>query len=896
MGTEIQDRLDRIEHELAVLQRDVHQIRLTLGREAPAPPAPPAPARAVAERPPVPVQPAPTPQRREPPAVAPRAARPQAVLPKVDLADLVGARGLALAGGVVTLLGVVFFFVLAANNGWIGPVARVLLGGGASALVFAAGIAIHARYGRFEAAVAAAGAGIAGGYTTLLAAAALYDLVSAPLALVLAAGIALAGVALSLRWDSEVVAALGLLGAMAVPAVVLVDGRLTVLGTSFVGLVFAGAAVVSLRRSWTGLLVAAAAISVPQILLLVAAEDDPVRGRVLVLALAFVALSLAAGAGRQLRASTPQLDPLGGTLAAGAALVGLFSAFNLYDGDARGLVLSGLGVAYLALAAGSWRRVQLYELGVLAAAFGTAFAATATAQFLDGPSLVVAWAAEGVTVAWLGRRIAETRFQLISFAYLALALLYTLSEEAPPDTLYTAGADFLAGVPALAAVGVGLVGFGFLAASWPPTRSGAALPHWLAALVSTLELHRSHVRVATLALGAVVFADAASLALLDAGERLSLEPAFDWGHVAVTALWCLLGLGALATGARLGSRKLELGGVAGLGATLVSFELFTAPELGDPQIGWSAVALALAYPAGALLGLRRIWITLAGTGLGAIFAGIAAWKLLEGDPRGYVLVLVAAAYLAVSAALFARRDPASCFWTAGLALGLTASLILLDGTWLVLAWSVAAAALALAGKAVVEPRLWLGSLAFATIGGAYALGALAEPEQLVRAGAAPADGVDAIVLVVGALVALAFSLRPFEPCDAVDRAVAADLERLGRGLRWAIGGLGLYAASLVILGLAQWLSNASVTTAFQRGHTGVSACWGIVALTALVVGLRRGRQALRVAAVGLFALALGKLFLYDLGTLSSVTRAGSFLAVGGVLLLAGFLYQRLAAD
>ncbi len=51
---------------------------------------------------------------------------------------------------------------------------------------------------------------------------------------------------------------------------------------------------------------------------------------------------------------------------------------------------------------------------------------------------------------------------------------------------------------------------------------------------------------------------------------------------------------------------------------------------------------------------------------------------------------------------------------------------------------------------------------------------------------------------------------------------------------------------------------------------------------------------LRLAALGLFALALGKLFLYDLATLSSVARAASFLAVGAVLLLGGFFYQRLA--
>ena len=41
--------------------------------------------------------------------------------------------------------------------------------------------------------------------------------------------------------------------------------------------------------------------------------------------------------------------------------------------------------------------------------------------------------------------------------------------------------------------------------------------------------------------------------------------------------------------------------------------------------------------------------------------------------------------------------------------------------------------------------------------------------------------------------------------------------------------------------------------------------------------------------------SLAKIFLYDLANLSSVTRALSFLAVGAVLLLAGFFYQRLTA-
>ena len=98
--------------------------------------------------------------------------------PQFEL-DLLGPRALAVAGGIVTLLGIIFFFVLAVNRGWIGPNARVALGGIASAIVFAAGLELKRRYGTTYAALAAVGAGIAGGYATLLSAAALYHMLSA---------------------------------------------------------------------------------------------------------------------------------------------------------------------------------------------------------------------------------------------------------------------------------------------------------------------------------------------------------------------------------------------------------------------------------------------------------------------------------------------------------------------------------------------------------------------------------------------------------------------------------------------------------------------------------------------------------------------------------------------
>lgn len=55
-------------------------------------------------------------------------------------------------------------------------------------------------------------------------------------------------------------------------------------------------------------------------------------------------------------------------------------------------------------------------------------------------------------------------------------------------------------------------------------------------------------------------------------------------------------------------------------------------------------------------------------------------------------------------------------------------------------------------------------------------------------------------------------------------------------------------------------------------------------------------RSLRIAGFALFAVSLGKIFLYDLSSLSSITRALSFLAVGAVLLLGGFFYQLLSSE
>lgn len=214
-----------------------------------------------------------------------------------------------------------------------------------------------------------------------------------------------------------------------------------------------------------------------------------------------------------------------------------------------------------------------------------------------------------------------------------------------------------------------------------------------------------------------------------------------------------------------------------------------------------------------------------------------------------------------------------------------------------LAWATASACLALAAAGLREPRFQLAGLALAALAAAETVAELARPHELFRAGLAPADGVVALAATVGALLALGVLARVGrEDPDTLDATVEAAQERARRWLIGSAAALALYAVSLSVLGISVELGGGDLAGRFQRGHTVVSALWGLVGLVALSAGLRRTLRALRRAGILLLLAALAKLFVYDLSSLSSIARALSFLAVGGLLLLAGFVYQRIAAE
>jgi hypothetical protein len=71
-----------------------------------------------------------------------------------------------------------------------------------------------------------------------------------------------------------------------------------------------------------------------------------------------------------------------------------------------------------------------------------------------------------------------------------------------------------------------------------------------------------------------------------------------------------------------------------------------------------------------------------------------------------------------------------------------------------------------------------------------------------------------------------------------------------------------------------------------------SIAWGLFALALLGAGIWKRLQAVRYAAVGLLAVTLLKLFLYDLAAIGSIYRIGALMGVAVIAFVASFLYQR----
>jgi hypothetical protein len=621
------------------------------------------------------------------------------------------------------------------------------------------------------------------------------------------------------------------------------------------------------------------------------AETHALEWRLVALSAVFWLLYLGVGLAWQRRFGTQGLEPVAGTAIITGGALATYACAYLLSGTTLGAHREGIGLlvvsaVYAAVAIGFFRQGRTRDLTSLLWAIAAILGAVAGGELLAGPSLTAVWGAVAVLLAWLAARTGEQRLLLPAFGYLALALGYVFAVEGPPVDLFEASQHPAAGAASAAFAAAAFLFFGRYAAVRPQTVEETGL------FARYLGLGVAKVR----ALGPVYFWGAgalllysASLALLELFVRVDT---FDDGHVALAALWAAVAFGLVEGGLRLSRLDVQTGGFALLAFAVGEGCFYDLDQLSTTVWSLSFLALALGallvgFEYGRLASLRERLLPAGAAILTSACLGAAAVvALAHGEWQGFssegaALLGLALVYAGFSLPVFrSQRDLSTLLWALALALAIAAGAELWAGRWLVLAGALLCAGLAALAWRTRELRLQGASALVFALSLGYALWREAPPRELFVAVAHPGAGVPALLFLAGAAAVFAY---------------APELRRHARALTFGILGVLLfYAVSLSILEIAEIATNADVDTKFQRGHTGVSAFWGLISLGLLYFGLTHRSRALRLAGFGLFGVTLVKIFLYDLAFLSSLTRALSFIAVGGVLLFAGFFYQRIS--
>lgn len=113
-----------------------------------------------------------------------------------------------------------------------------------------------------------------------------------------------------------------------------------------------------------------------------------------------------------------------------------------------------------------------------------------------------------------------------------------------------------------------------------------------------------------------------------------------------------------------------------------------------------------------------------------------------------------------------------------------------------------------------------------------------------------------------------------------------------QALLW-LGGAAFLASTLALLrgvhqlGDVPWRMDAMLGSVLVQAA--LSIYWGTLAFIGMVTGARRASRGLWMTGAGLMGVVVAKLFLVELGNTGTVARIVSFIAIGGLLLVVGYL-------
>ncbi|MEO9220462.1 MAG: DUF2339 domain-containing protein, partial [Mycobacteriaceae bacterium] len=535
------DAITRLTQEVVTLSGRLQQV----GRELQAVQSTQTP-RAASQQQPFSARPASTPSPRSPwgPVPPPRPAQPaqppwppqQAPLPALPRHPAAGttalpasasrwwqregvtSRVLAIAGSVITLLGVVMFLVLAVQNGYLGPVPRVIGGAVLSGALIGAAFALRNRQGGAVGAVALAGTGTAGLYLAVVAATAYYQWLPDWAGLLLGFGIATVGLVIAHRWNSETLAVLAVLGAAALSPVL--TGWPDATLTSFLLVLSVAGGVLQLRHRWQVLFVVRSVVPVISALLSLTTVDTTSASSVWLTVLTCVLVTVV-GLGFALHALHQQPSDRVALAMMSLSVAPTLLTAAVLDRWPGSAVIAGLALALLTLRfAMRWLPRGAQVVLTIAAAVA-AYEVISIAGTVDSRASLLLAGAIGLTV--IAHRMRSKLALGLALVYGALGALVLLVQAPPAAAMSSSFAQAHASWPAVVSCLL-LVGAAVLLAyevQWSGTVGNAPVG-WV--------------------VGGIAALYGITTALVSAAVLLPVSDGFVAGHTVATVTWMVAAL------------------------------------------------------------------------------------------------------------------------------------------------------------------------------------------------------------------------------------------------------------------------------------------------------------------------------------------------------------------
>ena len=814
---------------------------------------------------------------------------------------LLGGNWLARIGVLALIIGVGFFLKLAFDNQWIGETGRVLLGLAAGVALLAAGEFWRRKYSVWAQAVT--GGGIAILYLSIFAAFGLYQLIGGLTALGLAFLVTAAAAGLALRYEALAIAILGILGGFATPVFLSQDVEQQWALLGYVLVLDLGVLFLAAFRNWRWFTLLALAGSLVLYQFWVQNEPSPSlllsqMGITLIFLIFVGATTLYHLIWRRpLQALDQSMMVINAMAYLAISYSQLFDEYREWMGAFTVLLSAFYGL----LGYGILRRNRdQTNLSMFAVGIALVLLAIAVPVQLSGPSVVVAWAAQGAALTWLSFATGLPQMRWFGLAFFAVVLGWLVITDLPLD-------------------------LGVIDSPWNPYAADEGLPFF-------------NLRI----LGYLMVIGAAYLTAF-LWRRGKEAIAFEWegfmpaaflAGANVLTLWILsiqvvdlvklaVEEGLLAQHLEASAISLTLGGCWGLYALAA---LVAGKAINRPLVRLAGIAvLALAFARWVLLDL---WLD--------INLVIVNWESYEQDTYWLLFDVRIAVYVILTgvayyAAYLFKRNPLQGFfgWESRLPSLLVAAANVLT-LWVLSVMVVDAVNLASRHDLVSDGQfpyilsLGLGTTWAGYAGGLTFLGTRHRLPLLRTGGIALLAFCAAKWLMVDVIADLAllqqdnYHINPFwflydvrllsyvvligvsyasvmwwkrsgddncygwEPYVPLALIVAANLFTL-----WS---LSVMVADAV--GLASRNGLVEVTYTGNATSLSLSALWAIYATVLIALGIVKQERWLRTGGLALLAIPVLKLFSYDAFQLEAGYRVGAFMGLGAMLVLGGFLYQR----